>query len=156
MFLINSSSYLFGKRETFLSFTLFHKELILKHFKNDTLYVTLVSLLTSFHLCKSISTGAQYVTLDSKIYCEKIKMCLFSSGNWFFCTKFVQLAMASKRHNTVVHLQKDCNRLDVTAAQYFWLVDHNDWSMWFAISSYHKYAVPVTILLVGLPQVEML
>jgi hypothetical protein len=42
-------------------------------------------------LPKSISTGAQYVTPDSKIYCEKIKMCLFSSGgNWFSCTKLVQ------------------------------------------------------------------
>jgi hypothetical protein len=35
----------------------------------------------------SISTGAQYVTPDSTIYCEKVKMCRFSSGNWFFCTK---------------------------------------------------------------------
>jgi hypothetical protein len=50
--------------------------------------------------------GAQYVTLDSKIYCEKVKMCRFSSGNWFFCTKFVQHAMAGKRRNIVVHLQK--------------------------------------------------
>jgi hypothetical protein len=32
------------------------------------------------------------------------------------------------------------------------LVDHNDWSRWFAISSPHTYAVPVTILLVGLPK----
>jgi hypothetical protein len=56
---------------------------------------------------KSISTGgAQYVTPNSKIYCEKLKMCRFISGNWFFCTKFVQLAVAGKRHNTLVHLQK--------------------------------------------------
>ncbi len=33
---------------------------------------------------KSTSTSAQYVTPISKIYCEKVKMCLFSSGNWFF------------------------------------------------------------------------
>jgi hypothetical protein len=46
------------------------------------------------------------VTLDSKIYCEKVKMCRFSLGNWFFWTKFVQLAVADKRHNTVVYLQK--------------------------------------------------
>jgi hypothetical protein len=49
---------------------------------------------------------AQYVTPDSKIYCEKVKMCRFSSGHWFFCTKFVHLAVAGKRHNAVVHLQK--------------------------------------------------
>jgi hypothetical protein len=28
---------------------------------------------------KSISNGAQCVSLDSKIYCEKVKMCRFSS-----------------------------------------------------------------------------
>jgi hypothetical protein len=55
---------------------------------------------------ESISTSAQYVTPHSKICCEKVKMCWFSSGNWFFCTKFVQLARAGKRHNTVMHLQK--------------------------------------------------
>jgi hypothetical protein len=31
--------------------------------------------------------------------------------------------------------QRECNKLHLTAAQYFWLVDHNDWSWWFAISS---------------------
>ncbi len=56
--------------------------------------------------CKSISKGVQYVTPDSKIYCEKVKMCWFSSRNWFFHTKFVQLAEAGKRRNTVVHLPK--------------------------------------------------
>jgi hypothetical protein len=45
-------------------------------------------------------------TPDSKIYCEKVKMCQFCSGNWFFCIKFVQLGVDGKRHNTVVHLQK--------------------------------------------------
>jgi hypothetical protein len=55
---------------------------------------------------QSISTGAEYVTPDSKIICEKVKMCWFISGTWFFCTTFVQLAMAGKRRNTVVHLHK--------------------------------------------------
>jgi hypothetical protein len=36
-----------------------------------------------------------------------------------------------------------CNELDLTATQFFWLVDHTDWSRWFAISSSHEYAVPV-------------
>jgi hypothetical protein len=57
-------------------------------------------------MCKSISTGAEYVTPNSKIYCENVKMCRFSSGNWFFCIKFMQLAVAGKRHNTVVYLKK--------------------------------------------------
>jgi hypothetical protein len=47
-------------------------------------------------LPKNISTGAQYVAPDSKIYCEKVKMCQFSSGNWFSCTKLVQLAAVCK------------------------------------------------------------
>jgi len=45
--------------------------------------------------------GAQYVTWDSTIYCEKVKMCRFMSGNRFFSTKLVQLAAAVKKlqHN---------------------------------------------------------
>ncbi len=50
--------------------------------------------------------------------------------------------------------KKECNKLDLTAAQYFWLVDHNDWSRWLAISSPHVHAV--TVLLVGLPQRKQL
>jgi hypothetical protein len=52
--------------------------------------------------------------------------------------------------------KKDCNKLDLSAAQYFSLVNHNDWSKWFAISSPHVYEVPVTVLLVGLPKKEKL
>jgi hypothetical protein len=73
-------------------------------------------------LVEHLQGGVQYVTPDSKIYCEKVKMCRFCSANWFFCTKFVQLAVAGRRRklrNTVVHLQKKCNKLDLTAAQYF-------------------------------------
>jgi hypothetical protein len=47
--------------------------------------------------------------------------------------------------------KKECNESDLPAAQYFWLVDHKDWSRWFAISSPHIYKVPVTVLLVGFP-----
>jgi hypothetical protein len=49
---------------------------------------------------------AEYVTPHSKIYCKKVKMCRFSSGNWFLCTKFVEFAVAGKRSNTIVDLQK--------------------------------------------------
>jgi hypothetical protein len=78
-------------------------------------------------------------------------MCRFSLGNWIFCT-IVQLAVASERRNTIVHLQKECNKLHLTTAQCFWLVDHNDWSRWFAISGPHVYAV--SVLLVGLPKTK--
>jgi len=53
----------------------------------------------------SISNGAQYVTPDSKIYCEQVNMCRFSSRNWFFCIKFVKRAVVGERRNTLVHLQ---------------------------------------------------
>ncbi len=55
---------------------------------------------------KNISNGAQYLILNNKIYCEKIKLCWFSSRNWFFCTKFIQPAKVGKRHNIVVYLPK--------------------------------------------------
>jgi len=55
---------------------------------------------------KSISNGAQYGTPYSEIYCEKVKMCRFSSGNWLFCTRLAQLAVACKGRNTAVDLQK--------------------------------------------------
>jgi hypothetical protein len=48
--------------------------------------------------------------------------------------------------------KKECIKLDLTMAQYFSLVNYNDWSRWFAISSPHVQAVPDTILLVGLPK----
>ncbi len=66
-----------------------------------------------------LTVRSQYVTTDSKIYCKKVKMCRFSSRNSFFSTKFVQLAVAGKWRNTVVHLKKERNKLDLTAAQYF-------------------------------------
>jgi len=41
--------------------------------------------------------------------------------------------------------KKECNKLDLNVAQYFWLVDQNDW--WFAITSSHVYAVSLVGLL---------
>jgi hypothetical protein len=39
--------------------------------------------------------------------------------------KFVHLAVAGKSHSTIVHLKKkSVNKLDLIAAQYFWLGDH--------------------------------
>jgi hypothetical protein len=86
------------------------------------------------------------VTLDNEVYCETVKICRFSSKYWFFCTKFVHRAVAGK--GCAPHLKKECNKLDLTVAQY-WLADHNDWSRCFAISSSHVYFL-VTVLLVGL------
>jgi len=71
-------------------------------------------------MIKSISSGAEYVTPDSKIYREKVKMCWFISGTWFFCTKFVRLAWLVKGATQLCTSKRgDCNKLDLTAPQYF-------------------------------------
>ncbi len=89
---------------------------------------------TSTHTCtftfrseasQSISTSAQYLTPDNKIYCEKVKMCRFSLENWFFLCSLQWLVKGATHLCTS---KKECNKLDLTATQYFWLVDHNDWS----------------------------
>jgi hypothetical protein len=41
-------------------------------------------------------------------------MCQFSSGNWFFFTKFMRLAVAGEWRTS----KKECNKLELTAAQY--------------------------------------
>ncbi len=102
---------------------------------------------------KSISNGVQYVTPDSKIYCKKVKMCWFSSGHWFSAPNSCILPWLVDGATQLCTSKTECNRLDLTAAQYFfWLVDHNDRSRWFAISSPHVYADPFTVVLVGLPK----
>jgi hypothetical protein len=50
---------------------------------------------------------------------KQVKMYQFTSGNWFFCTKFVQLAVAGKGATQLCTSKKECNKLDLTAAQYF-------------------------------------
>jgi len=87
----------------------------------------------SFCSTESISTAAQYVTTDSKIYCEIAKMCRFSSGNWFLSPNLRSFPWLVKGATQLCTSKKECNKLDLTADQYFWLLDHNDWSRWFAI-----------------------
>jgi hypothetical protein len=72
-------------------------------YAGGTVTLLLLEILEHLQRC---SVCDQYVTPDSKIYCEKAKMCQFSSGNWFSCTKFVPLSVAGERRNTVVQLQK--------------------------------------------------
>jgi hypothetical protein len=73
------------------------------------------------NLCSLRWLVEQYVTPDSKIYCEKLRR--FSLGNWFFCTKFVQLVLAVEGKLLLFTSKKECNKLDLTAARYF------DWSI---------------------------
>jgi hypothetical protein len=42
----------------------------------------------------------------------------------------------------------ECNKYDLTAGPCFWLVNHNDWSKWFAISSSHLFAILLPVFLV--------
>jgi len=60
----------------------------------------------AFILGVGASNFPQYVAPDIKFCCENVKTCRFSSGNWFSGIKFMQLAMAGKRRDTVVHLSK--------------------------------------------------
>ncbi len=70
----------------------------------------------------------------------------------FFAPNSCSLPWLVKGATQLCTSKKECNKLDLTAAQYFLLVYHNDWSRWFAISSPHLSAVPITALLVGLPK----
>jgi hypothetical protein len=47
----------------------------------------------------SNSTSAQYVTLQLKIGCRKVKTCWFGSAKWLWPNIFIQFAEAGKRHN---------------------------------------------------------
>ncbi len=82
---------------------------------------------------KSISNGVQYVILHSTIGWTNSNICRFDSGKWFWLSIIAHVAVAGKRRSNTVHLQKECNKYDVTAAQCFWSAHHNDWSRWFAI-----------------------
>jgi hypothetical protein len=80
-------------------------------------------------------------------------MCRFSSGNWFLCTKLAELAVAGKRHNTVVHLQKR-SVINWSYLQF----SISDWSIiligpgGLLLVVPHK--CPDTVLLVGLPKIN--
>jgi len=83
--------------------------------------------------------GVTNMTPDSKIYCEKVKMCRFSSARFFY-TKIVQLAVAGERRsNIVVHLQRRVYEIGPDCDSVFSLVDHDDCSRWFAINSPYVY-----------------
>jgi hypothetical protein len=42
-------------------------------------------------LKKSISSGSQYVMMQSKIRCRKVKLCRFGSGKWFWLSMVQRL-----------------------------------------------------------------
>jgi hypothetical protein len=64
------------------------------------------------------------VTGESKIYFEKVKMCEFCSGNWFLALNSCSLPWLVKGATQLCTSKKECNKLDVTVAQYI-----SDWSI---------------------------
>ncbi len=72
---------------------------------------------------KSISNSVQYVICTVKLDEEKWKHVGFGSGKWF-------AAAVKMRSNEVdVNMyKKSVIKYDLTAAQYFWFVYHDDWS----------------------------
>jgi hypothetical protein len=55
----------------------------------------------------SISSGARYVILHSKIGWRKSKVCRFGSGKWFWLCIIASVVVAGERGNSsTVHMQK--------------------------------------------------
>jgi hypothetical protein len=67
-------------------------------------------------------------------------MCRFSSGNWLSAPNSRSLLWLVKGATQLCTSKNECNNLDLFATQYFRLVDHNDGSRWFTISSSHVYS----------------
>jgi hypothetical protein len=79
--------------------------------------------------------GGRPCTLESDE--KKVNICRFRSWTWVF---FFSCAPA----------RGECNKYDLTDVPWFRLVNHTDWSRWFAISSSHLFTVIVSVLWVGL------
>ncbi len=89
-----------------------------------------------------------------KFIAKKSKCASLAQEIGFSAPNLCSLPWLLKGATQLCTSKKESNKLDLTAAQYFWLVDHNDWSRWFAISSPH--AVLFTVFLVGLPKTKQI
>jgi hypothetical protein len=81
---------------------------------------------------KSISSGSQYVIMQSKIGWRKVKLRQIGLGKWFWLSIVHRLRWLVKGTATLCTGWKDYNKYDVTAFLFFWLAHHNDSSRWFA------------------------
>ncbi len=79
-----------------------------------------------------------------KVFAKKWKCACLAQEIDLFAPNPCSLPWLVKGATQLCTSKKEYKNLDLTAAQYFGLVDHNDWSRWFAISSPQIYAVPVT------------
>jgi len=86
-----------------------------------------------------------------KFIATKSKCASLAEEIGFSASNSCSLPWLVKGARQLCTFKKEYNKLDLTVAQYFWLVDHNDWSRWFAISNPHVDAIPVTVSWVGLP-----
>jgi hypothetical protein len=115
--------------------------------KNKLLVALLIPALPPY----SIPTGAEYVTLQIKIRWRKVNICRLSSGKTVFNCIFALFAEAGKRHSKDMHL------LENSVINMISLLLHVfDWSRWFAISSSHLFAIPLSVLWVALEKSKQL
>jgi hypothetical protein len=68
---------------------------------------------------KSIFNGAQYVTPDSIIYCEKSKCVGLGQEIGFSAPNSCSLSWLVNGATQLCPSRKECNQLDLTVAQYF-------------------------------------
>jgi hypothetical protein len=68
---------------------------------------------------KSIFTGAQYVTPDSKFIAKMSKCASLAQENDFSAPNSFSLLWLVKGATQLFTFKKECNKLDLTAAQYF-------------------------------------
>ncbi len=69
-----------------------------------------------------------------------------------FVHNLLRLIIWQKAQQSLKPAREECDKYDLIVAPYFWLVNHNDWCRWFAISSLptiSKLAVPILVLWVG-------
>jgi hypothetical protein len=77
--------------------------------KVPSLFLGVVS--NKCYMLYSISSGAQYVVLKSKIAWTKVRTRLFGSWSWFWLTITAQFAVDSTRRASVLcTCKKECNK----------------------------------------------
>ncbi len=83
------------------------------------------------------------LTLHNKVQWRKVKPCRFSSAKLFCPCMFAHLLRlgkgTAKLCTCCAPAGEECNKYDLIAAPCFWLVNHNDSSRWFAVSSLPTY-----------------
>ncbi len=101
-------------------------------------------------LYKSISNGDCMCSCKVQLDKDNPRYARLAQENGFGSAKLPMLLWLVKGTGVMCTRRKECTKYDLTAAQYFWLAHHNDWSRWFAVVVPYLFAVPVSVLWVGL------